>query len=93
VFFREIITVYGGNYMTHRIVLHFITVLQQLVHIITIMLALVDNDDGGGGGGDDDFDDKYKALEEKTRLTEFNYLNVTERESILEKKPFFIKRT
>jgi hypothetical protein len=43
-FFREIITVYGGNYMTHTIVLHFITVLQQLVHIVTIMLPLVDND-------------------------------------------------
>ena len=43
-FFREIITVYGGNYMTHRIVLHFITLLQQLVHVVTIMLPLVDND-------------------------------------------------
>jgi len=30
--------------MTHRIVLHFITLLQQLVHVVTIMLPLVDND-------------------------------------------------
>jgi hypothetical protein len=30
--------------MTHRIVLHFITVLQQLVHLVTIMLPLVNND-------------------------------------------------
>ena len=43
-FFREIFTVHGGNYMTHSIVLHFISVLQQLVHIVTIMLPLVDND-------------------------------------------------
>ena len=43
-FFREIITVYGGKYMAHRIVLHFIAVLQQLVHTVTIMLPLVDND-------------------------------------------------
>jgi len=30
--------------MTHRIVLQFITVLQQLVHIVTNMHPLVDND-------------------------------------------------
>ena len=30
--------------MTHRIVLHFITVLQQLVHMVSIMLPLVDDD-------------------------------------------------
>jgi len=30
--------------MTHSIVLHFITVLQQFVHIVTIMHPLVDND-------------------------------------------------
>jgi hypothetical protein len=30
--------------MKHRIVLRFITVLQQLVHTVTIMLSLVDND-------------------------------------------------
>jgi hypothetical protein len=30
--------------MTHRIVLHFITVLQQLVRTVTVMLQLIDND-------------------------------------------------
>lgn len=43
--------------------LHFITLLQQLVHIVTIMLPLIDND--AGGGDEDDYDDKYEALEEK----------------------------
>jgi hypothetical protein len=44
IFCKEIITVYGGNYVTHRIILRFITVLQQLVHTVAIMLQLVDND-------------------------------------------------
>jgi len=80
--------------MIHRIVLHFISVAAAGTYSNHYASTgwwwwNDDDDDDDGGNDDDDYDVMYKALEEKTRLTEFNYLNVTETESILKNKIIF----